>query len=120
MLIAFTASAVAPSSGTSHKTRFATSRQVDFVRLRVRAMSDNSGPAFPETCTQYDSDHEPYVSAIGGLTKRELFAMSAMQALISVPDKSFENRGKDGVPILAGYAVEYADALIKALEVGGE
>lgn len=73
-------------------------------------------PAFPFFCQGPTTGPEFYY----GLTKRELFAMSAMQALISVPDKSFENRGKDGVPILMGFAVEYADALIKALEVGGE
>ena len=44
-----------------------------------------------------------------GLTKREHFAGLAMQGLIS-------NHGNEGAEAFASYAVEYANALLKALE----
>lgn len=50
----------------------------------------------------------------GGLTKREYFAAAAMQGLIS---KQSEGRfsNEDGVTKAAQWSVEYADALIEAL-----
>ena len=42
-----------------------------------------------------------------GLTKREAFAMAAMQAMANDNNLSFE--------IVAGYAVQYADALLAEL-----
>lgn len=63
---------------------------------------DNKYPPVPE--------FELAVSNL--LTKREQFAMAAMQALLASPDigisKSFTS--------IAGYSVEYADELIKELE----
>lgn len=49
---------------------------------------------------------------------RATMAMHFMSAMIGYPDKEHTKRGACGVPILAGYAVEYADALIAELEKG--
>ena len=51
---------------------------------------------------------EHYIET-SGLTKREIFAMHAMQALAT-------NTGYDKWELLAGDAVDIADALLKELE----
>lgn len=50
-------------------------------------------------------------SAAGGISKRELFACTAMQALLSAGD----GKAKDPTPGLAALAVKYADALLLEL-----
>lgn len=81
-------------------------------------MSKNTGgPAFP--CV-YDIHPQPgmarSINVEEGMTLRAYIATKALAALISRPDKDDVKRGSKGVPILAGYAVEYADALIAALD----
>ncbi len=44
-----------------------------------------------------------------GLTKREMFAMAAMNGILS-------RTGSPDRHIVAGYAVDYADALLKELD----
>lgn len=46
-----------------------------------------------------------------GLTKREMFAMAAMQGILSNPNDRYT------YDQLAGHAVNYADALLAELEV---
>lgn len=62
----------------------------------------------------------PIVGAYGdnqwnGMSLRQYYAGQAMQALIGHENKADTTRGAAGVPKLAKYAVEYADALIAAL-----
>ena len=45
----------------------------------------DGGAAFPETCTQYDSDHEPYVTSVGGMTLRDYGALKALQGFCANP-----------------------------------
>ena len=49
---------------------------------------------------------------------RATMAMHFMASMIGYPDKEDTKRGACGVPIFAGYAVEYADALIAELAKG--
>jgi hypothetical protein len=56
------------------------------------------------------SDHD---TDYMGLTKREHFAGLAMQSLLA-------HYGTDGADECASYAVEYANALLKALEPDNE
>lgn len=55
---------------------------------------------------------EPFLQSVGGLTKRELFAMSCLNAFI------IWNQGKDPAPFLdlPVEAVIMADVLLAALE----
>lgn len=67
-------------------------------------------PAFPQINTQRNSFEGGVqeLSALGGLTKRELFAAIAMQGMV--------HDSRPAATIAAIYAVEYADALIAELE----
>jgi hypothetical protein len=72
---------------------------------------DNGGPAFPETCTQYDSDHDPYVTSIGGMTLRDYFAAKAMQAIINAEIAAYYSGStnavkEDNISILAYKAAD--------------
>ncbi len=76
-------------------------------------MSDNNGdmPAMPLDMEGNKALDEGYWYSGWGLTKREHFAAMAMQG--------FTSAGSSGMPppdVLAGYAVEQADALLAALE----
>ena len=51
---------------------------------------------------------------IGGLSKRELFAMAAMQGILSDPNYSYV-----GADTIASYSVEAADALLAKLDKDG-
>lgn len=67
-------------------------------------------PAFPSVT--WDG-REFLPGHFSGLTKREYFAVLAMQGLLADP-------ANDGSPeSLALYAVKYADALLAELEKGG-
>jgi hypothetical protein len=83
---------------------------------------DDGGSAFGQVvelrCVRVEmngaTDWEPETVLHGGLTVRDYFAAKALAAMIGQPDKDPENRGKQGVPRLAGFAYEYADAMIVA------
>lgn len=47
-----------------------------------------------------------------GMTLRDYFAAKALAAMIGNESKDFSNRGSSGVPKLAQYAYEYADAML--------
>ena len=65
-------------------------------------------PAFPQK--------EPLASDCHGMTLRDYFAAKALAAMLANPDKEGANRGNNGVDLFAGYAYEYADAMLKARE----
>lgn len=46
--------------------------------------------------------------------QRDEFAAKALAAMISRSDKDDVKRGAKGVPVLSGYAYEYADAMLAA------
>lgn len=73
--------------------------------------------AYP-TCAN-DQDPAWAAANIGGLTKRETFAMAAMQAIISNPSLigSFH---KDAVDYLKVHSVVAADAVLSELEKTNE
>lgn len=60
-------------------------------------------PAFPTTASNY-TDDQP------GLTKREYFAAMAMQGLLACPDVNGSQSE------LASHSINFADALLSALE----
>ena len=73
-------------------------------------MLEDGGPAFPGNWDHGGGQVESWT----GMSLRDHFAGLALQAMISIPDKDGPNRGKRGVPILAGFAYEYADAMLAA------
>jgi hypothetical protein len=94
----------------------------------VMSTQDNGGPAFPSTCEwKNDSDmnaHAPngFVVPPGGvesihasgMTLRDYFAAKAMAAMVSKSSGQDKTGGAKGVPLVAQYAYEYADAMLKA------
>jgi hypothetical protein len=60
------------------------------------------GPAFP--CPENADEW--------GMTLRDYFAAKALDALILKDHKEHEHRGARGVPVLAKFAYEYADAML--------
>jgi len=68
---------------------------------------EDGGPAFPVP-QAYDEQ---------GMTLRDYFAAKAMQAMITKGGGDGKTRGKQGVPVIAGFAYEYADAMLKAREI---
>ena len=68
-------------------------------------MNDADKPAMPL--------HSDAMAGYEGLTKREHFAGLAMQALLT-------HHGKGWYVPCAAFAVEFADALLKQLEVGDD
>lgn len=85
-------------------------------------MSNGDKPAYPVSITEhtgFSPTHEKiYTTNVdGGLTKREMFAMAAMQGLLSGHSEYFHGNGPVMIPeMVAKHAVEYADALLKQLE----
>lgn len=76
-------------------------------------MSRNvGGPAFPSIVLD---THNQLLVTEGGMTLRAYFAAKAMQAMIAKSSGQDTTGGKDGVPLIAKYACEYADALIAEL-----
>ena len=60
----------------------------------------------------------PVAGALGanqcnGMTLRDYFATAAMQALIAKGMDNPNNRNAKGVPIIAKFAYEYADAMLE-------
>lgn len=85
-------------------------------------MSANTGgPAFPSIDAELvgissDGEERFETKAHGGMTLRAYIATEAMQAMITKSSGQDSTGGAAGVPLIAKYAVEYADALIAALE----
>lgn len=71
-----------------------------------------NGPAFPVAELQQYPGSGIAVQHFG-LTLRDYFAAKAMQALISRGMEDYTKRASQGVPIIAGYAYEYADAMLR-------
>ena len=71
-------------------------------------MNNGSEPAMP--CQPLGQDGLPSWEMAHGLTKREMFAMAAMQGLLS------NSAGKYTYNEVAGHAVNCADTLLEKLE----
>ena len=75
-------------------------------------MSKETGePAFARAAA-WNHNSTGIVPAQDGMTLRDYFAAKALAAIISLPRKDDIKRGAAGVPILAKYAYEYADAML--------
>ena len=78
---------------------------------------DNSGPAFPCAAQIYSEDWSARVTTEGGLTKRELAAMLALQGMAAGPYwcENFVASKPDFLESVAHTAVLAADALLAEL-----
>ena len=77
----------------------------------------SGGPAFPhiyESVPGYEREVIRREVTSGGMTLRDYFAAKALAAMISKDDKEASRRAKQGVPVLAKFAYEYADAMLAA------
>lgn len=88
-----------------------TTRNGDMPAMPVQAT--NKLIEMISTC-ESDSALDSYISTFGGLTKREQFAMAAMQGLLADP-----NNSDTGMDRIANYAIEAADALLAKLDKDG-
>ena len=73
---------------------------------------NDGGPAFPEAGLAGLPNGE-FIHGRSGMSLRDHFSGLALAAMIGNPNKDGANRGKSGVPVLAGFAYEYADAMLK-------
>lgn len=71
--------------------------------------------AFPSE--SYNHNTGDLVSLHEGLTKRELFAGMAMQGMLVTPDELAGKTMNERYDNIAEFAVKYADALIKELNL---
>lgn len=69
---------------------------------------NDGGPAFP------GGSPTGQLPPVYGMTLRDYFAAKALAAMLANPDKEGANRGRNGVQLFAGFAYEYADAMLKA------
>ena len=74
--------------------------------------TETGGPAFP--CEQgHIPDGTWNQTFEQGMTLRDYFASKAMQAMITKSSGQDTTGGKKGVPLIAQYAYEFADAMLK-------
>lgn len=84
-------------------------------------MSNGNEPTYPTLDRYGIADCVKYYQVIGGLTKREVFAMAAMQGLAANADVAWQptvGQQQDGITwahLLAKDAVHAADALLAEL-----
>lgn len=76
-------------------------------------MKNADMPAMPVVTSQRIGNVEKSTSEATGLTKREMFAIHAMQAIISAPSDKFN---PCNASVAAQYAVELAEAMIAELD----
>lgn len=78
---------------------------------------NDGGPAFPIDESQHTEQVEDgcnnFTVWTMGMSMRDYFAAKAMQGLIAKGMDNSNNRNAKGVPIIAGFAYEYADAMLK-------
>lgn len=80
-------------------------------------MNNSNEPAFPVTVDLSNASLSQMAAKMlgnHGLTKRELFAMAAMQGMLSAMD-GWGYGGNEHYGDVAKYSVKYADALLKEL-----
>lgn len=77
-------------------------------------MSDIDQGGFVYPAGQKVLGYDDILPAHPGITLRQHYAGLAMQALISKSSGQDSIGGKKGVPLIAKYAFEYADAMIEA------
>lgn len=76
---------------------------------------NTGGPAFPtKKRVLRDGYAIPDFEPTHGMTLRDYYAGKAMEALIAKSSGQDSTGGKNGVPLIAKYAYEYADAMLKA------
>jgi hypothetical protein len=87
-------------------------RKKNILNILIKVMDNKNSPAFPVV-----ENGLPFESVSSGLSKREIFAMAAMQGLLSNPDYNCPSRPKDIVTTMntAKAAIHYADALLNEL-----
>jgi hypothetical protein len=73
--------------------------------------AQTGGCAFPALDR---ANHGGLCLAEPGMTLRDYFAAKAMHAMISKSGGQDATGGKKGVPLIAVYAYEFADAMLKA------
>lgn len=74
---------------------------------------DTGGPAFPaQEKVEYPS--ATVIEYHLGATLRDYFAAKAMQAMITKSDGQSKTGGAKGVPLIADFAYEFADAMLNA------
>lgn len=71
--------------------------------------ADNGGSAFPAYAFDVQSQQ---MLAQGGMTLRDYFAGKTMQAMIGKSSGQDSTGGAAGVPLIAKYAYEFADAML--------
>lgn len=77
-------------------------------------MTNTGGSAFPAQPMYRMPDGTEVIVQQNGMTLRDYFAANALAAMIGLENKDGHKRGAAGVPILAMYAYEYADAMLSA------
>jgi hypothetical protein len=72
--------------------------------------TDDGGPAFPQS----EVPKLGYEAPAEGMSLRDYVATKALAAMIGKDNKDGKHCCANGVPLLAKYAYEYADALLAA------
>jgi hypothetical protein len=78
--------------------------------MAMTRINDGGDPAFPLYCGPEDRANA------SGMSLRDYFAAQAMQAMVTKSNGQDSIGGKKGVPLIAQYAYEFADAMLKARE----
>lgn len=76
-------------------------------------MKNADMPAMPVVTGKRVGNVEKSNCEASGLTKREMFAIHAMQAIISAPSDKFNPRSAS---VAAQYAIELAEAMLEELD----
>ena len=76
-------------------------------------MKNADMPAMPVVTSQRIGSVEKSTSEATGLTKREMFAINAMKAIISAPSNKFN---PCSASVAAQYAIELAEAMLEELD----
>jgi hypothetical protein len=80
-------------------------------------MNNGDKPAYPVTL-DWDNVQKKVITTTvkPGLSKREMFAMAAMQGLCANPNVSADKSKSDVAQFYASVAIKFADELLKQLE----
>lgn len=80
-------------------------------------MKNGDKPAYPVHGGNGDDPRNQIIQ--GGLTKREMFAMAAMQGILACPNQLLmgDQRTDSSPKMVASAAIKYADELLKQLEL---
>jgi hypothetical protein len=91
--------------------------QKDTAAMFEHVANFGSGPAHPQQIQYGMTDGVPNIWFAVGMTKRERFAMAAMQGMLSNPVLKRENQGEgEFIDMVTGDAVMAADSLLERLK----